>query len=103
MDGALEENLRVLEEVEAVAEEAGATLSQVALAWLLSKGDDWSPIPGTIRISHLEEDLLAVDVKLTPEQVATLDNVTQPVGEHHTADQMKLFDRENTFKDHRGN
>lgn len=99
MNGALEENLRVLEEVDAVAEEAGATLSQVALAWLLSKGDDWSPIPGTIRISHLEEDLLAVDVKLTPEQVVTLDNVAQPVGEHHTAAQMKLFDRENTLKD----
>jgi aryl-alcohol dehydrogenase-like predicted oxidoreductase len=103
MNGALEKNLRVLEEVEAVAEEAGATLSQIALAWLLSKGDDWSPIPGTVRISHLEEDLLAVDVKLTPEQVAALDNVTQPLGDHHTAAQMKLFDRENTLKDHRGN
>ena len=103
MNGALEKNLLVLEEVETVAEETGATLSQVALAWLLSKGDDWSPIPGTIRISHLEEDLLAVDVKLTPEQVAALDNVTQPVGDHHTAAQMKLFDRENTLKDHRGN
>ena len=103
MDGALEKNLLVLEEVEAVAEEVGATLSQVALAWLLSKGDDWSPIPGTIRISHLEEDLLAMDVKLTPEQVVALDNVTQPVGDHHTAAQMKLFDRENTLKDRRGN
>ncbi|MGX1163680.1 aryl-alcohol dehydrogenase-like predicted oxidoreductase [Pseudarthrobacter sp. SLBN-100] len=85
MNGALEKNLLVLEEVEAVAQEAGATLSQVALAWLLSKGDDGSPIPGTIRISHFEEDLLAVDVKLTPEQVAALDNVTQPVGDHHTS------------------
>jgi aryl-alcohol dehydrogenase-like predicted oxidoreductase len=103
MNGALEKNLLVLEEVEAVAEEAGATLSQVALAWLLSKGDDWSPIPGTIRISHLEEDLLAVDVKLTAEQVVALDNVTQPVGDHHTAAQMKLFDRENTLKVQRGN
>jgi aryl-alcohol dehydrogenase-like predicted oxidoreductase len=103
MNGALEKNLLVLEEVEAVAEEAGATLAQVALAWLLSKGDDWSPIPGTIRVSHLEEDLVAVDVKLTPEQVVALDKVTQPVGEHHTAAQMKLFDRENTFKVQRGN
>lgn len=99
VNGALEKNLRVLKEVEAVADEAGATLSQVALAWLLSKGDNWSPIPGTIRISHLEEDLLAVDVKLTPEQVVALDNVTQPAGDHHTAVQMKLFDRENTLKD----
>lgn len=102
MDGALEKNLVVLKDVEAVAEEAGATLSQVALAWLLSKGEDWSPIPGTIRVSHLEEDLLAVDVKLTPEQVLALDNVTQPVGDHHTAPQLKFFDRENTLKDQPG-
>lgn len=99
MDGALEQNLVLLKEVEAVAEDAGATLSQVALAWLLSKGEDWSPIPGTIRVAHLEEDLLAVDVKLTPEQILALDNVTQPVGDHHTALQMRLFDRENTLKD----
>lgn len=99
MDGALEKNLVALKEIEAVAEEAGATLSQVALAWLLSKGEDWSPIPGTIRVAHLEEDLLAVDAKLTPEQILALDNVTQPVGDHHTALQMRLFDRENTLKD----
>lgn len=99
IDGALEKNLVVLKEVEAVAEEVDATLSQVALAWLLSKGEDWSPIPGTIRVAHLEEDLLAVDVKLTPEQILALDNVTQPVGEHHTALQMRLFDRENVLKD----
>lgn len=103
MDGALDKNLVVLKEVEAVAEQAGVSLSQVALAWLLSKGDDWSPIPGTIRVSHLEEDLLAVDVKLTPEQTLALDNVTQPVGDHHTALQMRLFDRENTLKDHHRN
>jgi aryl-alcohol dehydrogenase-like predicted oxidoreductase len=101
MNGALEKNLLVLKEVEAVAEAAGATLSQVALAWLLSKGDDWSPIPGTIRISHLEEDLLAVDVKLSSEQIMALDKVTQPVGDHHTAAQMKLFDRENSLTDKR--
>ncbi|MDR7084546.1 aryl-alcohol dehydrogenase-like predicted oxidoreductase [Arthrobacter ginsengisoli] len=94
MDGALDKNLDVLKEVESVSEEAGATLSQVALAWLLSKGEDWSPIPGTIRIEHLEEVLLALDVKLSPEQIMALDNVTQPVGDHHTAAQMRLFDRE---------
>ncbi|GAA1790716.1 aldo/keto reductase [Pseudarthrobacter sulfonivorans] len=97
MDGALEKNLEVLTEVESVAEEAGATLSQVALAWLLCKGKDWSPIPGTIRVEHLEEDLHALDVKLTPEQIYALDNVTQPVGDHHTAAQMRLFDRENSL------
>lgn len=96
-EGVLQRNLQVLTEVEAIAEEAEATPSQVALAWLLAKGGDWSPIPGTIRISHLEEDLLSVDVKLTEEQVRALDGVTQPEGGHHTPAQMKLFDRENSM------
>lgn len=97
LEGTLDRNLRILAEVEAVAEEAGATCAQVSLAWLLAKGSDWSPIPGTVRIPHLEEDVHAVDVKLTPEQIIALDNVTQPEGAHHTAAQMKLFDRENSL------
>lgn len=96
-EGVLQRNLQVLTEVEDIAEEVGATPSQIALAWLLAKGDDWSPIPGTIRISHLEEDLLAMDVKLTEEQVRALDEVTQPEGGHHSPAQMQLFDRENSL------
>ena len=93
LEGALEHNLEVLKEVEAVATEVGATTSQIALAWLLAKGEDWSPIPGTIRISHLEEDLLATDIVLTPEQILTLDNIRQPQGDHHTVAQSAFFDR----------
>lgn len=95
-DGALATNLERLEEVEAVAQEVGVSCSQLALAWLLAKGGDWSPIPGTIRISHLEEDLAAADVELTGEQVRTLDTITQPEGDHHTAAQAKAFDRANS-------
>lgn len=102
MDGALDKNLIVLKEVESVARQAGATLSQVALAWLLSKGKDWSAIPGTTRVEHLEEDLLAVNVKLSPEQLNALDSLTQPVGDHHTAAQMRLFDRENSLSTQAG-
>lgn len=91
--GAFEKNLEALRDVETIAREAGATTAQVALAWLLAKGEDWSPIPGTIRVSHLEEDLAAVEVRLTPEQVRRLDNATQPEGDHHTPAQTKLFDR----------
>lgn len=96
-DGALARNLQVLGEVEAIAEQAGATPAQVALAWLIAKGADWSPIPGTIRISHLEEDIRSVDVKLTPDQLLALENITQPEGDHHTAAQAKAFDRENSL------
>jgi aryl-alcohol dehydrogenase-like predicted oxidoreductase len=86
-------NLERVQEVVAVAHEVGATPAQIALAWLLAKGHDWAPIPGTIRINHLEEDLKAVDVKLTADQVLRLDNVTQPEGDHHGAAQMAMFDR----------
>lgn len=86
-------NLERVQEVVAIANEVGATPAQIALAWLLAKGHDWAPIPGTIRIHHLEEDLKAVDVKLSADQVARLDNVTQPEGDHHGAAQMVMLER----------
>lgn len=88
-----DKNLEIFQEVQDIADEVGATPAQVSLAWLLAKGEDWVPIPGTIRIPHLEEDLLALDVHLTPEQVTKLDYVTPPFGDHHSAAQMKTFDR----------
>jgi aryl-alcohol dehydrogenase-like predicted oxidoreductase len=90
---AFEINKGRLREVIDIANEVGATPSQVALAWLYAKGDDWAPIPGTIRINHLEENIASLDVKLTPDQVAKLDNVTQPEGDHHSAAQMLALDR----------
>ncbi|MEG1391498.1 MAG: aldo/keto reductase, partial [Aurantimicrobium sp.] len=91
---AFEKNKEILGEVTSIAAEVGCTPAQLALAWLLAKGADWAPIPGTVRISHLEEDLAAVDVELTTEQVIRLDKVTQPVGGHHNEAQMKMLDRE---------
>ena len=86
-------NLERVQEVVAIANEVGATPAQIALAWLLAKGDDWAPIPGTIKINHLEEDLKAVDVELSADQIVRLDNVTQPLGDHHSPAQMAMFDR----------
>ncbi len=86
-------NLARVQEIVAIANEVGATPSQVSLAWLLAKGNDWAPIPGTIRLNHLEENLGAVDVKLTAEQVVRLDDVTQPLGEHHGPAQMTMLER----------
>jgi aryl-alcohol dehydrogenase-like predicted oxidoreductase len=88
-----DENLRRVQEIVAVGNEVGATPAQVSLAWLLAKGAGWVPIPGTIRIPHLEEDLGAVDVSLTADQMTRLDNITQPLGDHHSAAQMAMFDR----------
>jgi aryl-alcohol dehydrogenase-like predicted oxidoreductase len=91
---AFEKNKQILGEVTSIAAEVGCTPAQLALAWLLAKGIDWAPIPGTVRINHLEEDIASVDVELTVEQVARLDKVTQPIGGHHTDAQMKMMDRE---------
>ncbi|MGY1619608.1 aldo/keto reductase [Geodermatophilus sp. SYSU D00691] len=80
---ALRQNLRIVEEVEAVAREAGATPGQVALAWLLAQGDDVVPIPGTKRVARLEENAAADDLRLTDEQLARLGAIAPPVGDRY--------------------
>jgi aryl-alcohol dehydrogenase-like predicted oxidoreductase len=58
-------NLRLVEEVEAIAAEVGATPAQVAIAWLLAQGDNIAPIPGTRRVPRVEENVAADAVELT--------------------------------------
>ncbi len=65
-------------EIAAVASEVGATLTQVALAWLLNRSPVMLPIPGTARVDHLEENLAAEGVNLTPVQRARLDRLHEP-------------------------
>ncbi|MEV5882466.1 aldo/keto reductase [Streptomyces sp. NPDC052020] len=84
--GNFERNLRIVDEVEAVAHSVGATPAQVALAWLLARGEDIVPIPGTRRVSRVEENAAAATVVLTAEQLARLDALTPPAGERY-ADQ----------------
>ncbi|WP_369963757.1 aldo/keto reductase [Leifsonia sp. EB34] len=79
----LEANIRIVEQVDEVAREAGAKPGQVALAWLLSRGDDLAPIPGTRRVENLEENVAAAELDLTPEQLARLDAVAAPVGDRY--------------------
>jgi aryl-alcohol dehydrogenase-like predicted oxidoreductase len=86
-------NLRLADEVQAVADEAGATAAQVALAWVLSKGPDIAPIPGTKRVSRLEENVGADAVELTAEQLRRLDELPPAEGEHHTESQMQMIER----------
>ncbi len=85
-------NIEGVKEVEAIARDASATPAQVALAWLLAQGDDIAPIPGTKRISRLEENVAADRVQLTPEQLSRLDGLPAPAGEHHNADQMSMIE-----------
>jgi len=91
-EGNFEKNLRIVDEVEAVASEVDATPAQVALAWLLAQGDDIAPIPGTKRISRVEENTAADGVELNVEQIARLNNLTPAVGERHEEASMSVID-----------
>ena len=86
-------NLRLADEVRTIADASGATPGQVALAWLLSRGPDIVPIPGTRRVERLEENVAADAVTLTPDQLSRLDNLAAPAGDHHTEAQMRMIDR----------
>jgi aryl-alcohol dehydrogenase-like predicted oxidoreductase len=78
----LDANLELVRRVRAVADQAGATPGQVALAWLLAQGNDVVPIPGTRRRGYLSENLGAVRVTLTPEQLSELSGL-RPVGDRY--------------------
>ena len=71
-------NLRLLEGLKPIAQQAGCTLAQLAIAWLLQQGEHVIPIPGTTRIAHLDEDLAADDVQLSPEVLAQLNALMAP-------------------------
>jgi aryl-alcohol dehydrogenase-like predicted oxidoreductase len=73
-------NLRLLDGLMLLADEAGCTMAQLSLAWLLAQGEHIVPIPGTTRVAHLEENLGAVGVTLTPQMRHRLDALIN----HHT-------------------
>ena len=89
----LQRNLRIADEVEVIAGEIGATPAQVALGWLLAKGNDIVPIPGTKRVTRLEENVAADTIELSSGQLAKLDNLAPAAGEHHNEAQMQMIDR----------
>jgi len=74
----LPHNLALLDRIKAFAGEVGSTPVQLTLAWLLAKGEDVIPIPGTRHIKYLEENLGAADIKLTPEMMACIDAAFPP-------------------------
>jgi aryl-alcohol dehydrogenase-like predicted oxidoreductase len=86
-------NLQSADQVRSVADEVGCTPAQISLAWLLAQGDDIAPIPGTRRVSRVEENVAAVAIALSPEQLTRLDKVTPAVGDHHSEEQMQMIER----------
>jgi aryl-alcohol dehydrogenase-like predicted oxidoreductase len=86
-------NLAIVDEVKAIGAENGATPAQTALAWLLSRGEDIAPIPGTRRVSRVEENIAADAIELTPVQIHRLDNLEPAAGERHDEANMASIDR----------
>jgi aryl-alcohol dehydrogenase-like predicted oxidoreductase len=89
----LDHNLKLVETVKTVAAEVGCSPVQLALAWLLAKGEDIVPIPGTKRVTYLEENVAAVDVALTGEHLRVLDNaLPAPAGDRYDEAGMRSLD-----------
>ena len=89
-------NLQAAARVSAIADRKGVKPGQIALAWLLAKGDDIAPIPGTKRRSFLEENVAAVSIALSAQDVDELDAALPPgsvAGPRYTERQMAMVDR----------
>ncbi|WP_163164882.1 aldo/keto reductase [Arthrobacter sp. Alg241-R88] len=76
-------NLAIVDEVKAIGAENGATPAQTALAWLLTRGNDIAPIPGTRRVSRVEENTAAAGIELTGGQLDRLNALQPAAGERH--------------------
>ena len=85
-------NLAIVDEVRAIGEEIGATPAQTALAWILTRGTDIAPIPGTCRVTRVEENTAADSIELTADQIDRLNNLTPAAGARHDEANMTTID-----------
>jgi aryl-alcohol dehydrogenase-like predicted oxidoreductase len=91
-----DQNKALVDRVRAIAERKGVTAGQLALAWVLAKGEDLVPIPGTKRRKYLEENAAAADIRLSPQEVAELEAAIpqeEIAGDRYSAANMKIIDR----------
>jgi aryl-alcohol dehydrogenase-like predicted oxidoreductase len=91
-----QKNLDLVREVEKMAEEKGCTTAQLALAWVLAQGQDIVPIPGTKHIRYLDENIGALEVKLTADDLTRLDEILPPgaaAGDRYHARGMETVNR----------
>ncbi len=91
-----DKNQILVDRVRALAEKKGVTPGQLALAWVLAKGQDLVPIPGTKRRKYLEENAAAVNIHLTPQEVAELEAAVpegEIAGERYTEAGLRTIDR----------
>ena len=93
---ALEENLKLADRVRELAGERDVTPAQLALAWVMAKGDDVVPIPGTKSPRRLEENAAAAEIELSSEEMQELDSAVSPdavSGSRYPAEMMQLLNR----------
>lgn len=91
-----QKNLDLVREIETMAREKGCTPAQLALAWLLAQGEDILPIPGTKKRSRLEENVGALEVRISAEDLARIDRILPPgaaAGPRYAAPQMQALNR----------
>jgi aryl-alcohol dehydrogenase-like predicted oxidoreductase len=91
-----EKNIALVREVEAMAKDKGCTTAQLALAWVLAQGQDVVPIPGTKHVKYLDQNIGALDVALTDDELKRLDAILPPgaaVGERYHASGMAAVNR----------
>jgi aryl-alcohol dehydrogenase-like predicted oxidoreductase len=89
---ALDKNVELVTKLEALAREKKCTTAQLALAWVLAQGKDVFPIPGTKRRERIDENLAALDIKLSPEDVKRISDAAPPgagAGTRYPAETMK--------------
>src|SRR5579872_2570552 len=89
-------NMQAASIVQDIADQKGATPAQIALAWLLAKGDDIVPIPGTKRTKYLEENIMAVELILSSQEIEQLDAALPPeaiAGLRYSPQMMAMVDR----------
>jgi aryl-alcohol dehydrogenase-like predicted oxidoreductase len=93
---AFDHNLALVARLEALAQDRGCAPSQLALAWLLARGDDIVPIPGTKRTKYVESNASATSIALSADDIATLNQafgVDAATGDRYTPELMKWVDR----------
>lgn len=87
-------NLQLVKQVEALAADKGVKASQLALAWVLAQGDDLLPIPGTKQRRYLEENIAALEISLSPDELAAISAIFPPqaaAGERYSPESMAML------------
>ena len=90
------QNIKLVDRVKEIASTKGCTPGQLALAWLLAQGNDLVPIPGTKRRSYLEENVAAVEISLTPTELAQIDLIMPKdlaIADRYTSQGMATVNR----------